>query len=106
MLAHLEAGCEIRAGIASGIGSFETRDVDRPSRGRKHPGASPRRAHRMTNDNNMTRRQFVAQTAAAVALSGSGAPGQAHAAPLKETLLALTATQAARALRPGEIRTE
>ena len=60
----------------------------------------------MTNDNNMTRRQFVAQTAAAVALSGSGVPGQAHAAPLKETLLALTATQAARALRRGEISAE
>src|SRR5947199_10490169 len=60
----------------------------------------------MTNDNSMTRRQFVAQTAAAVALSGSGVPGQAHAAPLKETLLALTATQAARALRRGEISAE
>src|SRR5437763_1349940 len=106
MLAHLEARCEIRAGIASRLGSVETRGVDRPSRGRKHPGASPRRAHRMTNDNSMTRRQFVAQTAAAVALSGSGAPGQAHAAPLKETLLALTATQAARALRRGEISAE
>src|SRR2546429_6633752 len=60
----------------------------------------------MTNDNRMTRRQFVAQTAAAVALSGSGASGQARAAPLKETLLALTATQAARALRRGEISAE
>src|SRR5256884_5016272 len=60
----------------------------------------------MTNDNRMTRRQFVAQTAAAVALSGSGASGQARAAPLKETLLALTATQAARALRGGEISAE
>ena len=60
----------------------------------------------MTNDNSMTRRQFVAQTAAAVALSGVGASGQAHAAPPKESLLALTATQAARALSRGEISAE
>src|SRR2546429_61430 len=60
----------------------------------------------MTNDNRMTRRQFVAQTAAAVALSGSGASGRAHAAPPEERLLALTAKQAARALRRGEISAE
>src|SRR5260370_7624421 len=54
----------------------------------------------------MTRRQFVAQTAAAVALSGAGASGQAHAAPAKESRLALTATQAARALSRGEISAE
>src|SRR5438874_2754222 len=106
MLAHLEARCEIRAGIPSRPGSVETRGVDRPSRGRKHPGASPRRAHRMTSDNSMTRRQFVAQTAAAVALSGSGASGQAPAAPLKETLLTLTAAQAPGALRHDEITTD
>jgi len=57
----------------------------------------------MTNDNSMTRRQFVAQTAAAVALSGVAAFGEAHAAPPKKGMLALTATQAARALRGGEI---
>jgi len=60
----------------------------------------------MTNDNSMTRRQFVAQTAAAVALSGVAESGQAHAAPAKESLLALTATQAARALKHGEISAE
>src|SRR5438309_3178237 len=67
---------------------------------------APLKAHRMTNDNSMTRRQFVAQTAAAVALSGAGASGQGHAAPSKESLLALTAQQAARALRGGEISAE
>ena len=60
----------------------------------------------MTNDNSMTRRQFVAQTAAAVALGGVAASRQAHAAPPKESLLALTATQAAHALSRGEISAE
>src|SRR5205814_5527902 len=60
----------------------------------------------MTSDNSMTRRQFVAQTAAAVALSAAGPSRQAHAAPPRESLLALTAKHAARALRRGEISAE
>src|SRR5256885_12823927 len=60
----------------------------------------------MTSDNSITRRQFVAQTAAAVALSAAGPSRQAHAAPPTESLLALTAKHAARALRRGEISAE
>src|SRR2546430_9958175 len=60
----------------------------------------------MTSDNSMTRRQFVAQMAAAVALSAAGPSRQAHAAPPTESLLALTAKHAARALRRGEISAE
>jgi mandelamide amidase len=58
----------------------------------------------MTNDNRMTRRQFVAHTAAA--LGGLGVARRVPAAPPEESLLVLTATQALRAMRNGEISAE
>ena len=58
----------------------------------------------MTNDHRMTRRQFAAHTA--VALGGLSVARSIHGAPPKESLLVLTATQALRAMRNGEITAE
>src|SRR5262245_9495543 len=82
--------------------SVETRRPGEP--GFYRAGVSLAEAHRMTNDNRMTRRQFVAHTAAA--LGGLGVARRVPAAPPKESLLVLTATQALRAMRNGEISAE
>ncbi|HZC77549.1 MAG TPA: amidase family protein, partial [Ktedonobacterales bacterium] len=105
MLAHLIACCE---------SARELQAVSVPSK-LNHPSAraggftrriARRKPIKMTNDNRTTRRQFVAQTAAALALTGVGGSQPAPAAPANETLLALTSTEATRALKSGDISAE
>src|SRR2546421_4721861 len=70
MLAHLRARCEPERELQAASVPLKLQ------RRSAEPGSqapwriAPLKAH-MTNDNSMTRRQFVAQTAAAVALSDS-----------------------------------